>query len=59
MAATPNSSALATFLGRGGNVHMPREARKALGLGKGDKLLVWVEGEQIVLERAPDKPRTR
>ena len=36
---------------------IPREAREALGVKAGDKLLVSVKGRTVVLLRAPDSYR--
>ncbi len=36
-----------------GQVVLPKEVRDKLGLGPGDNLLVRLEDEHIVLERAP------
>ncbi|MEP0773411.1 MAG: AbrB/MazE/SpoVT family DNA-binding domain-containing protein [Acidobacteriota bacterium] len=38
-----------------GQVVIPRAAREALGLEQGDELEVRVEGERILLEKAPQE----
>jgi AbrB family looped-hinge helix DNA binding protein len=39
------------ILGPQGRVVIPSEYRKALGVGPGDTLVVWLEGDRIVLRR--------
>ena len=41
-------------VGRKRAIYLPREILEAVGLREGDLITVRVEGERIVVERAPD-----
>ncbi len=41
-------------MGRKRAIYLPREILEAVGLREGDLITVRVEGERIVVERAPD-----
>lgn len=40
-----------------GQIVLPREIREALGLQKGDRLTVTLEGERLVLTRLPSEEK--
>jgi AbrB family looped-hinge helix DNA binding protein len=42
-----------THVSAKGQVVIPKLVREALALAQGDELDVWLDGERIILERAP------
>ncbi|MCX7855310.1 MAG: AbrB/MazE/SpoVT family DNA-binding domain-containing protein [Anaerolineae bacterium] len=40
-----------------GQIVLPREVREALGVQKGDRFTVTLEGEQVILTRLPSQTR--
>lgn len=40
-----------------GQIVLPREVREALGLQKGDQLIITLEGDRLVLTRLPSPKR--
>ena len=41
-------------VGRKGAIYLPRRIMRALGVREGDKVLIRVEGDKLVLEFVPD-----
>ena len=45
---------MASRVGRKGAIYLPRHIMRTLGVREGDKVLIRVEGDKLVLEFVPD-----
>jgi len=45
---------VASRVGRKGAIYLPRRIMRTLGVREGDKVLIRVEGDKLVLEFVPD-----